>query len=500
MMFRNVNINVRFLKEKINSQQIKTFNMKKLVVLITTLIFCLSVFSQKASDVIENGIKIKSNNEIFIKFDGANILYQANETPNELNFKKIKDSAMLLPVDPNIIFYIRPLNPLNYAYKSETKIINDPIDEAASTALGSIIDFVGNMNKNNKETKHSEKVAEGLMMEEVTVHCPFDLWIKSFNEIADRLKKNQKEKIAATFKDLKNLDFTGEQNTINDLGKAELDYNSIVEYFSKTEEAIKIFKESIKNINCKDKSYEFIVKGYFEIAAKDLEGNLAEQKKRLKNLQEAYKVVRKAQVDASKLNWLAKVDDVTAEKGKIALVTVTINETGYKLSDDNEIIPAVTKEKTTKVLRVRGFQRFVPEVSVGIVHANLSFPKFGTNTDASDKQIVADAGDEKINRINISTMINYNLFISNSPLHPFWQIGIGLNTDFPTLLTGVGLRVNANGARRLAISVGLATTWIKTLNKLKLGDVVAGPAEVEKDTKFKFNTKPQPYFGIQYNF
>ncbi len=163
-------------------------------------------------------------------------------------------------------------------------------------------------------------------------------------------------------------------------------------------------------------------------------------------------------------------------------------------------MPVSTKEEVSKIIGVRRFQRFVPEVSVGIAYTDLSFPKYSTNTDASGKDIVAEAGEEKINKLNFTTMINFNWFMTNSPIHPFWQIGIGVNADFPTLLTGIGARLNVTGAKRLALAVGFATTWIKTLDQLKLGDVVSGPADVEKDTKFKFNKKPKPYFGIQYNF
>src|ERR1043165_3523201 len=99
--------------------------MKKfLSLMVSILFFYITTIGQKASDVLENGIKVKSGNEVFIRFDGTNILYQTGQIPN-LHFKQIEDSSMLLPVDKSIIFYIRPLNPLNYSFKAENKIILD---------------------------------------------------------------------------------------------------------------------------------------------------------------------------------------------------------------------------------------------------------------------------------------------------------------------------------------------------------------------------------------
>src|SRR5436190_7678675 len=99
--------------------------MKNSLLSICVLTISLPGFSQKARDVIENGIKIKEGSEVFLKFDGTNVLFHLGAAPNDLAFKKIEDSVILLPVDGSVIFYMRPLNPLNYSYKSETKIITD---------------------------------------------------------------------------------------------------------------------------------------------------------------------------------------------------------------------------------------------------------------------------------------------------------------------------------------------------------------------------------------
>lgn len=463
--------------------------MKRNLSLLVSILLSFSAVSQRASDIIENGIKVKEGNEIFVKFDGTRILYQVNTLPNDLRFKQIEDSAMLLPVDRSVNFFIRPLNPLNYAFKAENKVILDPVDAAASTALTSVIDFLS-----SKLLFKTDSAAKGKKQ----VFCDLSKAIAAYNTVVTSLKEDPKEKIKSIFSDLKQLSFNTEQETRDGISKAEADISAIAKTYSTLPGKIDILKDAIKNISCDDPNAEFISKEVFATVLKDVMITYSGQAKRFTNLDKVFKLVKKTQEEASRLNWLVKIDEVPATKGKISIFTIKINESGYKLADD-EIVEADTKEKTAKVLRIRNFQRFVPEVSVGIAYTDLSFPKYGTTTDAAGKQVVTLAGEEKINKVNFTTMINYTLFLTNSPVHPFWQIGIGANTDFPTFLTGIGGRLNA-GPKRLAIAAGIATTWIKSLNKLELNKVVSGPAEVENDVKFKFNNKPKPYLGIQYNF
>lgn len=464
---------------------------KSLALLALTAIFFTSVSGQKASDVIENGIKVKEGNEVFVLFDGTNILYQQNTAPN-LHFKTIGDSAMLLPVDGSLIFYLKPLNPLNYSYKAENKIIVDPIDEAAATALTSIIDF----------TKKRVAEVEGEGEEKAkSTFCPnFSGAVALYNRIMDSLKKETKETIKTTFNSLKKLSFDKEEDTKEGIGKAEATIAILIAPFDSIENNIKALKTMVEKTLCDDKNEDFVIQRLFADATKDLEVTFSNQKKRLTNLEKTLNLVKATQEEASKFNWLTKLAEVPATKGKISVFTVKVNEAGYKLSDEGEIVEAETKEKTSKVLSVRRFQRFVPEVSVGVAHTNLSFPKYSANPDAAGKFHVTEAGEDKINQVNFTSMINYNFFLTNSPLHPFWQLGVGVNADFPTLLTGVGFRINATGFKRLALAFGIATTWIKSLNKLEPGKEVTGPADVEKDLTYKFNTKPQRYFGVQYNF
>ena len=102
-------------------------------------------------------------------------------------------------------------------------------------------------------------------------------------------------------------------------------------------------------------------------------------------------------------------------------------------------------------------------------------------------------------------MVNFNYYMPNSPIHFLYQIGAGINSGIPTIITGFGIRSNINGIKRISISGGIALTWIKELDKLKVGDEVTGTSDIDKDLKFQFSwfTKqytPKSYIGLQYNF
>lgn len=196
--------------------------------------------------------------------------------------------------------------------------------------------------------------------------------------------------------------------------------------------------------------------------------------------------------------WYISQKAIAAKEGKISIYTVTIKESGYMLSDSKEIVSIESKEVNKKSLRVRKFQRIVPEVSIGTAFTFFKYNTYGTTSDSSGVLYVASPTENLIRNINITTMINYNYYIHNSPIHPLWQIGLGVNSGIPTLMSGFGLRTKT-GQRRITITGGLAMTWVKELDKLKVGDKISGTDDIDKDLTFQF-AKPTGYIGIQYNF
>ncbi len=483
--------------------------MKQIILLITVITFLSQVtMAQQAKDILENGIHIISGKVIIIKYDFTSKVLKFDaakslqDIANPLDFTTLEDSTIFLVSKNGVNAYLRPLNPLNYSYATENKIITDPVNKEGATALGVIIDVL----------KTTTRVIPAKTSNGVTTMAPivYDTCETFFNietnlkQIQTLIKDNKKESINKVFIQLKAIQFIDSSTTNKQLRLSEVDKLSIESSFTKIENLIESTKKMIDVYNC-DKPSGFITKYIFSSIAKDLSTSYEEQKKRLTSLKSAYDVVEKARdlalVGGGEigLGWCFKLDEIPSKDGKISLYSLTIKESGLKLSDKAEIVTSESKDIIKRTFRVRRFQRFVPEVSVGSAYTFFKYNTYGTTKDMNGQEILASPTENYIKNLNITTMLNFNYFISNSPINPLWQIGVGVNSGVPALLTGFGLR-GVLGTSRITISGGVAMTWINELDKLKVGDKISGTSDIEKDLKYQFSWPPKPYIGLQYNF
>lgn len=481
---------------------------RKLVLFALVLIFSQQIFAQKASEVLENGVSIPKGHRLFLKYDLSSKILKvdAAKRDQDVDFTTLEDSTIFLARKNAVNIYLRPLNPLNYSYNTETKIIVDPINEAAVTALGTLIDAMGKVAPPKKTPPGAGSGNQPKDGATVPKTCDdFDDIQSDIVDIQKMLSVSQKEKVVKRFEALKNISFADEKSTINALNKEKDDIKIIEDYFGMIEGHINDAQRKVSNYKCEYPD-PFTAKFVFNSILKDLSIAKDDQKKRLSNLQAAYNLVKEMQEKASigggtdDLKWCIPLDEVASKEGKIAIYTITLKESGYKLSDSQEIVGIESNDLNKKSLRIRKFQRFVPEVSVGTAFTFLKYYSYGTTSDESGQQYVGTPTENTIKNLNITTMLNLNYYIPNSPIHPLYQLGLGINSEMPTILTGVGLRSNINGLKRLAISGGIAMTWIKELDKLKVGDKITGTDDIDKDFKFSSAPKFAPYVSLQYNF
>ena len=481
---------------------------KNLFITMVVILCYQTTFSQKASDVLENGNPVKKGDRIFLKYDITDKTLKIDDVKKdqEVDFTTMEDSVIYLVRKNAINFYLRPLNPLNYTYNTETKVIVDPINQAAETALGDIIGVLENVTKptTTKPATTSTKGGKTTKTKEKTEDCiEFTNLKNKIGIIQKKLSDSKKEDISKIFETLKALTFADEKSTIGALNKAKEDIEKIENHFKEIEGIISEAKKEVELLPCTNPD-PFTLKYIFNSILKDFSVTLEEHKKRFTNLNTAYKLVKDIQERASigggtdELKWCIPLNEVASKEGKISIYTITIKESGYKLSDSKEIVSIESKEVTKKSLRIRKFQRFVPEVSIGTAFTFFKYNTYGTTSDSLGVQYVASPTENLVRNINITTMINFNYYIPNTPIHPLWQLGVGANSGIPTLMTGLGLRIRA-GQRRFAMTGGLAMTWVKELGKLKVGDKILGTDDIDKDLKFQF-AKPTGYIGIQYNF
>lgn len=483
--------------------------MKKKLLIVLAILFCYQfAIAQKASDVIENGIPVEKGHRLFLKYDIIEkvLKVDAVKKDQEVDFTTLEDSIIFLVRKNAINIYLRPLNPLNYNYNTEVKVVIDPINDAAANALDGIIDVL----KTVTPTKAPPSATGDTKKKKATTEPPlkclkFEALLTSIEKIQTKLSNPKKDEILKIFENLKGISFSDEQSTKDVLIEAKDKIKIIEDHFKEVDAFITETKTDVENYDC-DYPEGFTAKYIFNSILKDLSTTMEEQKKRLINLQTAYKIVKEMQEKASngggtdELKWCIPLNEVASKEGKISIYTVTIKESGYKSSENKEIVSIESKELIKRTVRIRKFQRFVPEVSVGTVFTFFKYNSYGTISDSTGQQFVGSPTKNTVRNLNITTMINFNYYIPNSTIHPLYQIGVGINSGIPTVLTGFGFRSNINGIKRLSISAGVAMTWIKELDKLKVGDKITGTDDIDKDYKYSSAPIFTPYLGLQYNF
>ncbi len=472
---------------------------------------CQILIAQKASDVLENGIQVKSDEKLFLQFEGKVLKYALaksfQDSSNPPDFMTLGDSAIFLVSKKGVNVYLKPLNPLNYSFSTENKIVIDPINEAAATAMQSIIDALGTVGGTPTGVPSGKKTREHVVAQpQNKVLCEiFQALQKRVESIQTELIDNKKIRINELFKKLKELGFVDEKNTRDSLIKIKASIAEIENHFKVIDKSMIEFKKDIENYNC-DYPDIFTAKYIFNSILKEFTMTIEEQKKRLENLQKAFDLCEKAQQTASTgggedgLRWCIKLDEIPSSEGKISEYTITIKKGGYDISEKGEIVNIESKDVLKRTVKIRKFQKLVPEVSAGIVYTFFSYNTYGTTSDSTGQQHVASPTKNKVANINISTMINWNFYSPNSFIHPLIQTGVGINSGIPSFLVGCGLRFSNNAKNRIRITGGLAMTWTKELDKLKVGDKVSGTADIDNDLKYSGSPKFSPYIALQYNF
>lgn len=489
--------------------------MKKKLLLVFTLLFGIQqIHAQTAADVLEKGIVIKSGKMLLLRYRDSTLKYDLVRSLQDQNrppdYTNLRDSTFFLAVKKDINVFIRPLNPLSYSINTENKVYIDPINEAAATAMGKIIDAISAKPEDKAVAEEMNKFY--LSFEEYNIPIPPGKNKAKSEEIIEQIKnlqklstETQKPEIVDAFKKLKNLTFENGNKTQSELEGIRKEINTIKEHFSEFASQLELTNKEVSDFPGKTID-EFTIRQLFTLIVKDIKLTMLEQKKRYDNLEKIYKLVydtyEKASVGGGDdgLRWSLPLKEIPSEEGKISAYTISIKESGYKLSDEQEIVNIESKSALNRTVIVRKFQRFVPEVSVGTAFTFFKFNTYGTTSDSTGQQYVGSAQENTLRNLNIATMVNFNYYIPNSTIHPLFQLGLGVNSEMPTLLAGFGIRSNINGLQRLAISGGIAMTWSKELDKLKVGDKILGTDDINKDLKPQFSWPPKPYIGLQYNF
>ncbi|GGK79249.1 hypothetical protein GCM10011405_28890 [Rufibacter glacialis] len=466
-----------------------------MIVLVTNL----NSLGQSVNKILENGKLIKRQEKIFLEYNNGKLFYDYGKVP--VDFNPLTDSSIFLIDNTSVNIWIKSLNPLKFNNKFNIIEIEDIIESNYNEAFGKLIKGLSSLLPPPAAAPPAPvtPTPEQLACDNYT-----DYLIKGVKKINNLLDNNNNKNVNSIFNKLSSLTFNHSISTDTSL------INQNIKTLIKQNENIKLriqsLRDSINIFSCSPslKFQEFTVKTLVTNILSEAELERIVQEKRFKNLNKLSLLVRTTIETANKIGaseqLYTPLEPVTAIRGKVKYAVIEISKGGFKLNNTDiekaEIVQAEETDKITSILVIRKFFRFIPDVSAGVAFTDITFPKFGTAVDANGRTIIADAGEEKLRKVNVSAMINFNYFAPDiRPLYPFAQLGLGTNFDYPTFFTGGGINID----RRIALSGGWASTWVKQLNELKIGDPVPGTADLEKDITQEFNWF-KPYFSIQLKF
>lgn len=107
--------------------------MKKKFLFLSMILICAQrILGQTAAEVLESGVPVERGHRLFLKYDISDKILKvdAAKKDQDADFTALEDSLTFLVRKNAVNIYLKPLNPLNYSYNTETKIIIDPINEA----------------------------------------------------------------------------------------------------------------------------------------------------------------------------------------------------------------------------------------------------------------------------------------------------------------------------------------------------------------------------------
>ncbi len=254
------------------------------------------------------------------------------------------------------------------------------------------------------------------------------------------------------------------------------------------EEKIKDYHTSHKKIMDKVKKYydesdcpnKILQYHLFVNALISIDNEFKKRENYFQKLKNAFNAIETYYTDTIRSDaWVVKIDRISSiNRKQNANVSISISEATMKKGS----LEFSQKWKQSSV--IRKYQKFVPEITGGFVYTDLDYFTFGTDTSTTGQTVVGEPNRNHIKRAKASLLLNYNLHLKGTTINPLLQIGVGLGADaIPVLMLGAGFRL----PKGIVLSGGAALSWTKELKTLKVGDVVGGTSDIEKDLEYQLS-------------
>ena len=431
--------------------------MKNLIATLCFLCISLTTFGQSAKTSL-TAEKIK--NKLYLKLDDESLRYGEEGNDADVN-QKLSGTTTFASTKKSVTLYIKARNPVIDDISVDTKTIEHVGRKELRDALSTVGDYTNELIGPKVNT-----ILGFLSDTTYTATQPFEkIFMKGFDEtveetvnlINETTPDNSTENIQSIETNIAGLKGILEASNKE---KIEAGTTTITQWHNMVsiyEKNLEILKELITyHLNLKEWKTKLKSNNYYE---------------------------------------LKTVDELSRDS--IQAVTVKVVKKTLKYDKDEHTVYLESEEDAKAVeatLHFEKFSRFVAEVRPAVVFTDLSFPKYGTETNDAGEQVVAKNDDETFSKINAGVMINFNYNVGDDEWVPFFQIGTGPSKKYPILFSGAGVRIND----KIMVSGGAAWTWVNELSSLNIGDVVSGTAAIDEDQAFKFTTTPKFYLSLQF--
>lgn len=474
--------------------------MKRLGTLFYIVFSTSFAFSQDSQATIE-GIRCPKG-ELFVTND-----LRLNVSDNTTSFFQYSENSVIL-IPKNYNVYIEAYNPLNYSLNNSIKIKSDPVD-------ASITHWLDGLQLASPKETMLDTVSSGLKKNKnggAEVQGEDETQFVDLTWIMKEIKEDHSIKCLKLMQELINLSFEKKDDTEALLDKIAMELAQIIGKYEAIDKRLKkvLFLYEIENEK-KEPAKLFQsewIREYLEAdVLEKIQKAKTEQLKRVSNLKGVLTSIRTIvnEWESKEFGgkWFFLIDhnpeseSKELSSGKVHELQISIDKHQAFLEGEEIKKSSVTTKTITLILKK--FDRFIPEISAGTIYTWQKETTYVTARDASGNTIISETEQRPLERFELDVMLNLNLYIPESRVLPFIQLGVATNRDVPMGLFGGGLRMKLSEKHVIAISTGFSVTGIKELTDLNLGDQVLDEKTLQDDLEYKLSPI-KPYFGIQYNF
>jgi hypothetical protein len=431
------------------------------------------------------------------------LLFRRDDKPR----RKLADGMIFsVPPDDAIELYYQGFNPLRIQVAVKFEDVEDPASTQVAKLLEAITSIVGIIKPEALEKLDAAGMrgANREFAEDMSVTCGPEL--DQVSETINRLSlalfapgttAADLSKSLGQWRDEMDRGLDGVKKAMGSIDTAAGDIDkSLVDGMN----AIQFLETQLKRDPSQDSACQRIGRRGYQLIQLTQPRKRHEEIKKLvgtlRQLAAAVKPYAEGEWDATDFVVAAPV----VPPGMIRKVTLTISNVDITATDAGLVTQV--KPVGTGKFDLRRYDRFLPELGVGLVSSNVTRVKFGTGTNAAKETIVTQT-DEGSRDFDAALVLNYLVRVKESrSLVPMLQIGASADKDAPTVLVGGGVRLFGQKSQGFAIGAGFALTWLRTLDTaaLPLNSPVTGTTQIEESMKYEFQGLGKWYFTLQFNF